>query len=62
MDKRDNRFNDGKCSPDGRYFAGTISLTKTKGAAGLYRMNPDLGIHQVLGGITTQTDWYDRGW
>ena len=51
-DKRDNRFNDGKCSPDGRYFAGTISLTKTKGAAGLYRMNPDLGIHQVLGGIT----------
>ena len=27
-DKPDNRFNDGKCSPDGRFFAGTISLTK----------------------------------
>ena len=25
-DKPDNRFNDGKCSPDGRFFAGTISL------------------------------------
>ena len=25
----DNRFNDGKCSPDGRFFAGSISLSQT---------------------------------
>ena len=30
-DKPDNRFNDGKCSPDGRLFAGTISLVKRRG-------------------------------
>ena len=29
-DKPDNRFNDGKCSPDGRFFAGTISLVKNQ--------------------------------
>jgi sugar lactone lactonase YvrE len=31
-DLPDNRFNDGKCSPDGRFFAGTISLVKKTGA------------------------------
>ena len=51
-DKRENRFNDGKCSPDGRYFAGTISLAKRKGDASLYRLDPDLGIARVAGGMT----------
>lgn len=31
-----NRFNDGKCDPVGRFWAGTISLTKTIGDANLY--------------------------
>lgn len=39
--KKNNRFNDGKASPDGRFFAGTISLTKTQGDASLYRLDPD---------------------
>ena len=34
--RADNRFNDGKCSPDGRFFAGTISLVKKEGDATLY--------------------------
>lgn len=36
-DKRpDNRFNDGKCDPAGRFWAGTISLIKSTGDAKLY--------------------------
>ena len=47
-----NRFNDGKCSPDGRFFAGTISLTRQPGAARLYRLDPDLSTHEVFGPVT----------
>lgn len=51
-DKPDNRFNDGKCSPDGRLFAGTISLVKKTGDARLYRLDPDLSLHEVFGPVT----------
>ncbi|MBB5351179.1 sugar lactone lactonase YvrE [Haloferula luteola] len=51
-DKPDNRFNDGKCSPDGRFFAGTISLVKKTGDARLYRLDPDLSVHEVFGPVT----------
>lgn len=52
-DKRpDNRFNDGKCSPDGRFFAGTISLVKKTGDAMLYRLDPDLTLHEAFGPVT----------
>ena len=51
-EKEDNRFNDGKCSPDGRFFAGTISLVKKEGDASLYEMNPELGVREVFGGVT----------
>lgn len=51
-DKPDNRFNDGKCSPDGRFFAGTISLVKKTGDARLYRLDPDLTVHEVFGPVT----------
>ncbi|MCW1912874.1 SMP-30/gluconolactonase/LRE family protein [Luteolibacter sp. GHJ8] len=50
--KPDNRFNDGKCSPDGRFFAGTISLVKKTGDARLYRLDPDRTIHEVFGPVT----------
>lgn len=50
--KADNRFNDGKCSPDGRVFAGTISLVKKEGDAKLYRLDPDLSIHEAYGPVT----------
>ena len=51
-DLPDNRFNDGKCSPDGRFFAGTISLTKQSGTAKLYRLDPDLSVHEAFGPVT----------
>ena len=50
--KPDNRFNDGKCSPDGRFFAGTISLVKNTGDATLYRLDPDLSLHTAYSGVT----------
>lgn len=51
-DQPDNRFNDGKCSPDGRFFAGTISLVKKLGDARLYRLDPDLSLHEAFGPVT----------
>lgn len=51
-EKTDNRFNDGKCSPDGRFFAGTISLVKKTGDAKLYRLDPDLTLHEAFGPVT----------
>jgi len=50
--KKDNRFNDGKCSPDGSFFAGSISLVKKTGDASLYRLDPDLSITEVYDGVT----------
>ena len=52
LDKPDNRFNDGKCSPDGYFFAGTISLTKKNGDADLYRLSPDLTVTKAFGPVT----------
>ena len=51
-DKTNNRFNDGKCSPDGYFFAGTISLVKQTGDADLYRLSPDLEISKAYGPVT----------
>jgi sugar lactone lactonase YvrE len=51
-DKPDNRFNDGKCSPDGRFFAGSISLVKKTGDAKLYRLDPDLSVHEAFAPVT----------
>ena len=38
-DKPGNRFNDAGVAPDGRLFAGTIALDKTRGTANLYRLD-----------------------
>ena len=51
-DKENNRFNDGKCSPDGQFFAGTISLVKKTGDAKLYRLDSDLNVHEAFGPVT----------
>lgn len=63
QDKPDNRFNDGKCSPDGRFFAGTISLTKKTGDAKLYRLDPDLTFHDAFGPVTNSNgiEWSADG-
>ena len=48
----DNRFNDGKCDPQGRFWAGTISYKRTPNAASLYRLDPDLRVTKMLGDVT----------
>lgn len=46
-----NRFNDGKCDPKGRLFAGTISDTRTPGDANCYRFDSDFGYETVVPGV-----------
>lgn len=48
-----NRFNDGKCDPQGRFWAGTLSYSRTPEAASLYRLDPDLTVHRMLDKVTT---------
>lgn len=48
---RDNRFNDGKCDPTGRLWAGTICLKKRPEAA-LYCLNTNLNVTRKFGPVT----------
>src|SRR6185369_14529059 len=48
----ENRFNDGKCDPSGRFWAGTMALAFTKGAGSLYCLFPDLSAKKMAGGLT----------
>ena len=43
--KPDNRFNDGKCDPAGRFWAGTISTVKKTGDAALYMLDAQQTVH-----------------
>ena len=43
-----NRFNDGKCDPAGRFWAGTLSLDRTPEVCSLYRMDKDFSVRRVL--------------
>ncbi|NLX56551.1 MAG: SMP-30/gluconolactonase/LRE family protein [Planctomycetaceae bacterium] len=47
-----NRFNDGKCDPAGRFWAGTISLDRQQGAASLYCLEPDGRVRTMWPGVT----------
>jgi len=42
-----NRFNDGKCDPAGRFWAGTLG--RDPGA--LYRLDRDLSVHRMFGDV-----------
>jgi sugar lactone lactonase YvrE len=50
-DLPDNRFNDGKCDPAGRLWAGSICLAKQPDAA-LYCLHTDLHIEKKFGPVT----------
>jgi sugar lactone lactonase YvrE len=52
-DKRpDNRFNDGKCDPSGRFWAGTISTVKKIGDANLYMLDTKGNLSLKVEGVT----------
>ena len=47
-----NRFNDGKCDPAGRLWAGTMSIDPPRNAVGsLYRLDNDLKVTKILSDI-----------
>ncbi len=59
----ENRFNDGKCDPAGRFWAGTMAIDPVKGAGALYCMDTDLRVRKMLGevGISNGIVWSRDG-
>src|SRR5262249_26442605 len=63
-DKPGNRFNDGKVSPDGRFWAGTMDEETMKRPLGaLYRLDPDGACHRMVEGLIVSNGlaWSDDG-
>ncbi len=48
-----NRFNDGKCDPAGRFWAGTMDMAEAPGAGSLYRLEADLAVSKQVDNVTT---------
>lgn len=46
------RFNDGKCDPVGRFWAGTMAYDEAPGAGALYRLDLNGGVTRMLDGVT----------
>ena len=62
-----NRFNEGKCDRQGRFWAGAMDDNLTAHTAGLYRIDPDRRVHRMLSdiGISNCFIWSrenDRFW
>ncbi len=51
-DRPENRFNDCKCDPQGRLWAGTMSKQRTPGTAALYRLATGGELERVIAGTT----------
>jgi len=45
-------MNDGKCDARGRFWAGTATEPPEEGVSALYRLDIDLSVERVLGGVT----------
>ncbi|MEK9772713.1 MAG: SMP-30/gluconolactonase/LRE family protein [Opitutae bacterium] len=48
----ENRFNDGKCDPSGRFWGGTISTVKKVGDANLYQLDTSGNLTLQVSGVT----------
>ena len=46
-----NRFNDGKCDPAGRFWAGTMAYENPTNQGSLYRLNTDLSVNKMFGDV-----------
>jgi sugar lactone lactonase YvrE len=51
-DLPNNRFNDGKCDPAGRFWAGTMSIKDEKSAGALYRLDADSTLHKMVENVS----------
>jgi sugar lactone lactonase YvrE len=58
-ERPDNRFNDAAVDPNGRLWAGTMSVSRERGAAALYRFEDDGPPSVALSGATISNglDW-----
>jgi sugar lactone lactonase YvrE len=50
-DKPGNRFNDGKCGPDGRFLAGSMDNAEKEATGSLYSLDPDGSLQTLLTGV-----------
>jgi sugar lactone lactonase YvrE len=48
----DNRFNDGKCDPAGRFWAGTMAFEPKGKEGSLYCMETDLSVRKMIDHVT----------
>jgi L-arabinonolactonase len=46
------RLNDGRCDRQGRFIVGGFDSSK-KGLSAAYRLDPDLGLHRLFGGLSS---------
>lgn len=51
--KPDYRFNDGRTDPWGRFWVGSVDMTKQTGEAALYRLDPDGRVTWIEGEMLT---------
>ena len=51
-DKLDNRFNDGRCDREGRFFAGSLTYSEDQPVGSLWRLDVDHSAKPVLNGLT----------
>jgi sugar lactone lactonase YvrE len=51
-DRPKNRFNDGKCDRQGRFWVGTMRDDERKPSGALYRVNSDLSCQRMQDGLT----------
>ena len=58
-DLADNRFNDGKCDPAGRFWAGTMAYSNQSTQGSLYRLDPNMSVHKMVSdiGISNGLAW-----
>jgi sugar lactone lactonase YvrE len=47
-----NRFNDGKCAPNGHFLAGSMDNAELEASGSLYSLNPDGTLKTLLSGVS----------